>query len=105
MVMEGHGRSYPNTRCVNNVRKVTGGGGWVVACRIIVPSPGPGLCHSQRFFERFFGDSLRDSLEMDLVRSLTKMSRNKKKVILQVGTYFENNILSKLFKLCNLSSL
>ena len=27
MVMEGHGRSYPNTRCVNNVRKVTGG--WV----------------------------------------------------------------------------
>ena len=29
-VMEGHGRSYPNTRCVNNVRKVTGGGGWPV---------------------------------------------------------------------------
>ena len=27
--MEGHERSYPNTRCVNNVRKVTGGGGWV----------------------------------------------------------------------------
>ena len=26
-VMEGHGRS--NTRCVNNVRKVTGGGWWV----------------------------------------------------------------------------
>ena len=24
--MEGHGRSYPNTRCVNNVRKVMGGG-------------------------------------------------------------------------------
>ena len=23
-VREGHGRSYPNTRCVNNVRKVTG---------------------------------------------------------------------------------
>ena len=50
MVMEGHGRSYPNTRCVNNVRKVTGGGGWV-ACRIIVLSPGPGLCHSQSFSE------------------------------------------------------
>ena len=49
-VMEGHGRSYPNTRCVNNVRKVTGGGGWV-ACRIIVLSPGPGLCYSQRFSE------------------------------------------------------
>ena len=45
--MEGHGRSYPNTRCVNNVRKVTGGG-WVVACRIIVLSPGPDLCYSQR---------------------------------------------------------
>ena len=51
MVMEGHGRSYPNTRCVNNVRKVTGGGGGWVACRIIVLSPGPGLCHSQRFSE------------------------------------------------------
>ena len=38
---------------------------------IITSAPGPGLCHSQRFFERFFGDSLRDSLEMDLVRSLT----------------------------------
>ena len=49
-VMEGHGRSYPNTRCVNNVRKVMGG--WVVvACRIIVLSPGPGLCYSQRFSE------------------------------------------------------
>ena len=43
------------------------GGGTV----IITSAPGPGLCHSQRFFERFFGDSLRDSLEMDLVRSLT----------------------------------
>ena len=42
-----------------------------MACRIIVPSPGPGLCHSQRFFERFFGDSLRDSYGMDLDRSLT----------------------------------
>ena len=41
-----------------------GGGGTV----IITSAPGPGLCHSQRFFERFFGDSLRDSLEMDLVR-------------------------------------
>ena len=50
-VMEGHGRSYPNTRCVNNVRKVTGGWWWVVACRIIVLSPGPGLCYSQRFSE------------------------------------------------------
>ena len=48
------------------------GGGTV----IITSAPGPGLCHSQRFFERFFGDSLRDSLEMDLVRSLTT-SRNK----------------------------
>ena len=46
---------------------VVGGGGTV----IITYAPGPGLCHSQRFFERFFGDSLRDSLEMDLVRSLT----------------------------------
>ena len=45
-----------------------GGGGGTV---IITSAPGPGLCHSQRFFERFFGDSLRDSLEMDLVRSLT----------------------------------
>ena len=45
-----------------------GGGGGTV---IITYAPGPGLCHSQRFFERFFGDSLRDSLEMDLVRSLT----------------------------------
>ena len=30
-VREGHGRSYPNTRCVNNMRKVmggVGGGGW-----------------------------------------------------------------------------
>ena len=43
------------------------GGGTV----IITYAPGPGLCHSQRFFERFFGDSLRDSLEMDLDRSLT----------------------------------
>ena len=25
--MEGHGSSYPNTRCLNNVRKVMGGGG------------------------------------------------------------------------------
>ena len=40
--MEGHRRSYPNARCVNNVRKVTGGGGgWVVACRIIVSAPVP----------------------------------------------------------------
>ena len=28
------------------------GGGTV----IITSAPGPGLCHSQRFFERFFGD-------------------------------------------------
>ena len=28
-VSKGHGKSYTNTRCVNNVRKVTGGGGWV----------------------------------------------------------------------------
>ena len=48
-----------------------GGGGGTV---IITYAPGPGLCHSQRFFERFFGDSLRDSLEMDLVRSLTKIN-------------------------------
>ena len=47
---------------------VVGGGGGTV---IITSAPGPGLCHSQRFFERFFGDSLRDSLEMDLDRSLT----------------------------------
>ena len=41
-VREGHGRPYPNTRCVDNVRKVMGG--WVVvACRIIVLSPGPGF--------------------------------------------------------------
>ena len=46
-----------------------GGGGGTV---IITSAPGPGLCHSQRFFERFFGDSLRDSYGMDLVRSLTK---------------------------------
>ena len=48
-----------------------GGGGGTV---IITSAPGPGLSHSQRFFERFFGDSLRDSLEMDLVRSLTKLT-------------------------------
>ena len=51
---------------------MVGGGGGTV---IITSAPGPGLCHSQRFFERFFGDSLRDSLEMDLVRSLTKTNR------------------------------
>ena len=45
-----------------------GGGGGTV---IITSAPGPGLCHSQRFFERFFGDSLRDSYGMDLDRSLT----------------------------------
>ena len=43
----------------NNVRKVTGGG-WVVACRILVLSPGPGLCYSQRFSE-ILRDSLTDS--------------------------------------------
>ena len=32
---------------------VVGGGGGTV---IITSAPGPGLCHSQRFFERFFGD-------------------------------------------------
>ena len=57
-IMEGHGRSYPNTRCVSNVRKVMGGGWWeIVACRIIVLSPGPGLCYSHEILK----DSLTDS--------------------------------------------
>ena len=66
------------TKChkvtVGALEKLSGGGWWVVGgggTVIITSAPGPGLCHSQRFFERFFGDSLRDSLEMDLVRSLT----------------------------------
>ena len=38
--MEGHRMSFPNTRCVNHVRKVMGvvvRGGWLVAFRILVP--------------------------------------------------------------------
>ena len=62
-----------------------GGGGGTV---IITSAPGPGLCHSQRFFERFFGDSLRDSYGMDLDRSLTKVKsccyRNQSSTVHQV---------------------
>ena len=43
--MEGHGRSFPDTRLTFQVRKVIGGWvGWVggvVACRIIVSAPVP----------------------------------------------------------------
>ena len=54
---------------------------------IITSAPGPGLCHSQRFFERFFGDSLRDSLEMDLVRSLTIISLILQWKVIQENKY------------------
>ena len=42
--MEGHGRSFPDTRLTFQVRKVIGGvGGVVVVCRIILSAPVPFL--------------------------------------------------------------
>ena len=41
-VKEGHGWSFPITGLTFQVRKVRGGGGWVVvACKIIVSAPVP----------------------------------------------------------------
>ena len=41
--MEGQGWSFPIIRLTFHVRKVMGGGGGVVACRIIVSAPVPFL--------------------------------------------------------------
>ena len=42
--MEGHGNSFLHTRLIFQVRKVMcGGGGWWVACRILVSAPVPFL--------------------------------------------------------------
>ena len=62
--MEGHGRSFPDTRLTFQVRKVMGGGGWV-ACRNIVPAPVPLLWTLDLDFEF-------ETLELDLgLRTLT----------------------------------
>ena len=42
-IKESHGRSFPITRLTFQVRKVMGGVGWVVACRIIMSAPVPFL--------------------------------------------------------------
>ena len=43
-VKESHGWSFPITRLTFQVKKVIGGGGWVVvACRIILSAPVPVL--------------------------------------------------------------
>ena len=41
MFMECHGRSFPDTRLTFQGRKVGGGGGWVMACRIFMSAPVP----------------------------------------------------------------
>ena len=58
----------------------------VVACRIIVLSPGPGLCYSQRFSEILWLTLTGPGLDMDLDRRLQKCKyllisfRKKKKI-------------------------
>ena len=66
------------------------GVGWWVACRIIVLSPGPGLCHSQSFSEILWLTLTGPGLDMDLDRRLQLSRFNKNLLKLKKNTIFQN---------------